>query len=370
MSVEGGSSAGAVGVGGIAALEATVPLARVELGRFSLDREGPVAPEALNTMAIVAKPISLVIQQAMDVAAAAWEAPQLNVPEVISEAESILAQARDRPVRPVLTETRPAVLTPIETIVHMYGISKAVVQNRPAPIAVPIDLVDVRPAIQTENTPLTQGVTRLEIAPQPQQTEEQKEAVEEKLIKENFQEKLEEEEIKEKRWPVEDEEVAAQRRQEIRQAVIKAKTEADRLGLKKIAGWLVAKFLPAEHAGNRSQVVKEKGPDGSYRETVEAIAGAGQLESEQQAQERFNEIVAAKKPVKYGKNGTPVGSEDVARVFKYHVVKPAASTYEIVTKRIKKKVPVPAGQVAQTQTEARVETSLEDYPDLAEVFKH
>lgn len=63
-----------------------------------------------------------------------------------------------------------------------------------------------------------------------------------------------------------------------------------------------------------------------------------------------------------------MAERDVARVFKYRAVKPPAAV-EIYTKRVvKKKVQVPVGQ-AVVETKPEPETSLADYPELAEVFQ-
>lgn len=318
----GGPSLGGIR-GGIADLEATVPLGRIG---FSIVNEGPVIPEALNTMAIVAKPMSSVIQQAVVPSGTRLNAidatTSLRNPDVSVKIATTFLDKLGTPRNdnvPILA-VEPFILPQLEpAVVPLVASSQTLV-------------LDVSPA------PLPQPLL---------QEQEVEEIVTEKITKEDTG-MVEEEEMVEERMYLEDKEASAQRRYEVKEAVGKAKAEADRLGLKKIAGWLVAKFLPAEHAGNRSQAVKEKGPDGSYQETVEAIAGAGQLESEEEAIEKFDKVVVAKKPVKYGENGTPVASEDVARVFKYHVVRPAVG-HEIVIKRS--------------------ETSLEDYPDLAEVFQ-
>lgn len=340
----GGPSLGGIR-GGIADLEATVPLGRIG---FSIVNEGPVIPEALNIMDIVAKPISpkilgeivfkpsqpLVIQQAvvpsgtrqaMEVAAAAWEVPSLNAADAIS----VLEQPKVAIVPNIIPAQMPDHLAQPEPVVAPHVVPRA------EPMV--LSWVEPAPALQVSPSPLPQPLL---------QEQEVEEIVTEKITKENTG-LVEEEGMVEERMYLEDEEASAQRRHEVKEAVGKTRAEADRLGLKKIAGWLVAKFLPSEHPGNRSQVVKEKGPDGSYQETVEAIASSGEFSSEEQAEKRLAEIVAEKKPVKNGKRGNPAKNEDVARVFKYHVVRPAV-THEIVVKRS--------------------ETSLEDDPELAEVF--
>lgn len=257
--------------------------------------------------------------------------PQLNAVDAISEAQSILSQARAIPleVRP-----EPAVKLDLPKIEAV----REVINWQGAPV--------LEPATKTESA----SVTR--VASQPQiesgvsfqtvqvssasnlQEQEAAEVIEEKVAVEDPNMSLEEEVLEDERFYLEDEQASDQRKYEIREAIKKAKGEADWLGLKKITGWLVAKFLPAEHEGNRSQVVKKKGPDGSYQETVEAIYSIGELESEPQAEVRFNEIVDEKSPVKKGKHGRRVGNEEITRVFKYHT-----------------------------------EPTIEDHPELAEVFR-
>lgn len=168
----------------------------------------------------------------------------------------------------------------------------------------------------------------------------------------------------ETRTYLEDEEVSKTRRFEIKEAVTKAKVEANRLGLKKITGWLVAKFLPAEHLGNRSQVIKETGPDGSYQETKESIVLSGEFSSEYEAIAKGDEIVREKKPVRFGKEGKKVSIKDVARVFKNRMFKDAGNHVEVVKRILKKKVQVPE-QLQPVKREKRIE----DYPVLAEVFQ-
>ncbi len=235
------------------------------------------------------------------------------------------------------------------------------------PMVMPWVLPQTRPAVEVQvaSRPVQSASPAVSPALEVQEVEE---LVEEKKEVKDSKESTEEEEIMERFLYIEDKEVSMERKHEIRQAIIKARFEADRLGLKKIAGWLVAKFLPAEHAGVRSQVVKKTGPDGSYEDTVKEIAQTGELESEEDAIRRFDLVVAEKKPVKNGKEGKPVEMEDIARVFKYRIFKPAP-VIEIVRSRVIRKrtqaIPVQAS-VAET----RLEKSLEELdPTLAGVFQ-
>ena len=296
---------------------------------------------------ILFKPLNepAVIQQAEAVAAIAWRASELPTPaQPVLQAESIQGIA--------VAE----VVNPAEVIM---------------PLVVPniVEFPKFQPQIQTktENRVSTAPVQTPAVLPQPAPVEQEvEEIVEEKVKKQKPEERREEDTETDSQMYLEDENASAQRRIEVKAAVTKASVEADRLGLKKLAGWLVARFLPGEHEGNRSQVVKKTGPDGSYQETVEAIAGVGDFESERKAVEKFDEIVADKKPVKYGKEGAPVANNDVARVFKYRIFRPAP-VHEIVIKRVKRqRMQVVPGR----ETEIKAEKSLEELdPILAGVFQ-
>lgn len=256
-------------------------------------------------------------------------------PEIIQEAAYwfVDVPAEERLVKPaevviLTTQAEPLIMPlPMPNILEYPG-----TRSVASPSGEPAPLVQEKTEVfgLTEPTPV--------IAPQPvlQLEYEETEIVTERKLQKKGEDNLEAEEIQETKLYLEDHEVSTVRRGEIREAVAKARAEAGRLGLKKIAGWLVAKFLPPEHEGNRSQVVKKTGPDGSYGETVEAIAGAGKFASEQQALERSNKIIAEKKPVKLGKEGTPVAGQDVARVFKYRMVKPVAAYTEVIKRMVKR----------------------------------
>ncbi|MBI2039516.1 hypothetical protein HYT18_00410 [Candidatus Microgenomates bacterium] len=170
---------------------------------------------------------------------------------------------------------------------------------------------------------------------------------------------------------VEDEEVSQQRRYEIREAIKKAKAEAVLDDVDELEGWRIVKFLPTEHEGDRSQIVKRRGPDGSLDETKEELVSR-KFDSEKEAQQVSDAIIAQKVPVKTAKEGKVVGYEDVARVFKYHFVKPRI-VHEVVTERIvkKKQTQQLGGQNLMpviTMEETKTESTLEDL-NLAEVFQ-
>ncbi len=381
MSVEGGLSVGGLGGGGVGAgvsrggFEKSGPgVFGPEVKRLSspLISEGPVARSFLENS------MTLAIGRLDPVQSGGVFVEDLSVQAAIAEAESIIAQAQNplKESNSVVEMKQPEYKLP-----SWQGIIPQT-EPRVAPMAVPNKLEYPspgvffypvpEPATKTEST--TQQAQTL-IIPEAIKAEEQvvEELVEEKVRKDT-KDSPEEEETRQSVRYLEDGQASGQRRHEIREAILKAAVEADRLGLTKIAGWLVAKFMPAEHVGNRSQVMKNSGPDGSYQETVEAIAAVGELESNEKAAEKLNKIVVEKKPVKYGKDGTPVAQADVARVYKYKsVIKPSSEAYETVYKRvIKKKDKITSDNTpaqVSLNNQSKPETSLKDYPALEEVFQ-
>lgn len=349
----------------------------------TINTGGTAAPSSLGEILFKSPSVPVVISQAETVAAAAWKANELPTPaQPVLEAESIQAIAEAVEPRMIKEATYwftdipgPRVIKPAEVIMPKI---EPMAMPMVAPLQVPniVEFPKPQPQIQTrtENRVSAAPTQASAVLPQPAPAEQEvEEIVEEKKERQKPKERLEEAEEIESQMYLEDENASAQRRIEVRTAVVKASLEADRLGWKNIAGWLVAKFLPGEHEGNRSQVVKKTGPDGSYQETIEAITGAGEFESGEKAVERFDGIVAEKKPVKYGKNGNPVGNIDIARVFKYRLIKPIQAYEEVVKRVIKKKVPVsqaPAPSVVTEKKEIKVEPNLQEIsPALAGVFK-
>ncbi len=230
--------------------------------------------------------------------------------------------------------------------------------------------------IQSQTSPSTSESPSIssdqeELEEKLEEVELKEKLTEEAEILEDPKESLEDEETKEKRVYLEDEPVSSQRKYEFRHALTKAKEFVIRLGLKKIPAWLVAKFIPAEHEGNRSQIVKKTGPDGSYQETVEAIADSGDFETENIALQKFSKIVAEKKPVKIGNNGDPINPEHIRRVFKYHLLKQDQPEIEVV-RRESKKVLVSvqkSSNVVLVKTAVKPESKITDFPGWAEALK-
>ncbi len=362
MSVEGGPSgaigagvAGPVMAGGLPGIVNEGPVRSLEGFRpmnasdiTTIDKGGTIAPE---------------------VAAKAWEAPELNAADAVSEAQSIIAQAQKhalgQPEATIVPNVIPAWIPDHLAQPQPVVVPQIVPQVEPAPI------LQVSPALEPARKTRVFNQVAHAIAPQPLlQEQEVEELVEEKVRVEDSTDSLEEEEEIEniKRKFVVDERALSQVVIELKVAARKAGVLAAKLGIK-ITGELISKFLPGQHQGNESEAVKGKGPDGSIPERQQSIEELGEFSSGVQAEEKVVKVAYEKPPIKIRSEGEPVKPEDVRRVFNDHVAKPAAVAYEIVTKRIvKKKVQVLAGPIAvESKT---VETSLEELsPELAEVFE-
>lgn len=377
MGIEGGFSVSAV-EGGLAGTSPVIGPASLSLGpAFGFGRvlgfgdiglivnEGPVSLSDLEaTMPI----------QTFNLNGEIKFAEHFSAEAAIAQAEAILSQVPAIPeigpgqliAEEVLTQAKEPLVWPYPQFIRPSW--EAII-----PALSPELNLESELGTKTENIFGTQSVRRAKtetvaaveqsVVPQTALEKEIEEILVQEMVEQNPKEDYKEQEDRESRFYLEDGEAAAQRRHEIREAIIKAKLEAGRLGLKAIAGWLVAKFLPAEHPGNRSQIVKEIGPDGSLQETVDAIASVGDLRSEEEAVKRLNVIVAEKKPVKLGKEGLPVTIADVSRVLKYRIFK-SVTAFEVVVKRVvKKKNPAPKDHQLDHS-----ETNLADFPQLAEVF--
>lgn len=287
---------------------------------------------------------------------------EFNTANVVAEAVGILPQAKI-PQPEVMPAPAWEVFAPIVAPLKAPNI-----------VEFPKPGITVSPALEPATGTQTKTENSISVLPQPVLEEKMEEIVEEKREKQEPKEVLEEEEAKERKIIVEDREVTAQRKLDIKAAIKKAKELIGQLGWKKITGILIAKFAPKEYAGVRSQLIKEQGPDGSYQETVEEIAGAGEFESVKTAQEKVDQVIAEKKPGKWGNNGIQLAFGHIARIFKYRILKPVQAYTEVVTRVVKKKVSVaqqtatPA--VASEKKEVKAETNLEELsPALAEVFQ-
>ena len=243
----------------------------------------------------------------------------------------------------------------------------------------------VQPKRSLERAVSTESSTKVVQLTQPEPVTSTQEQIieEEEVITEKKIEKAQEtefEEVEELRLKyLLDEEVSAQRVSEIDHAIEKAHNEAQQEAEKDdskeeekvIEGWRIIKFLPL-HIGLISQIVKHKGNDGSLDETVQDLASR-KFASVQEAKEQSKLIIFEKEPVKRGKEGKTVKEGSVERVLKYPFVRRGIPKEEVVARIVKKqKVQMFGGQpglvVAESAPQVK-ESSIEDYPDLAEVFQ-
>lgn len=281
----------------------------------TIDKGGTLTPSGLS-----------VIEQAKAVAAKAWEASELNVADAISEAQSIIAQAQT----PSAFARDSALITQNDREIESIVVPQVEPGVLPMQSPTPDYQLTSSTKPQTESRVYHQGAPV--VSPQPLLQEQ---GVEEIVTKEETG-MVEEEEIeKTRRKYVVDERALSQLVVEFKAAVRRARELAGKLGIK-ITGKLISKFLPGQHPGNESEAVKGKCLDGSILERQESIKEFREFSSDIQAEDKIVRVAYEKPPIKIRLEGEPVKEEDVARVFKPYVVKPAASTYEIVIRRIKK----------------------------------
>lgn len=369
--------------------------------------EGPVAPKFLeNTMPLSfneplgeiifnpfkSKEASLesevttpsVIQQAEEVAATAWK---------VSEPVSVVAQAEGIAVRAwETTEPKVKMLKQVfdreiqtESVQYdLVPVSEPTIARFSEPAPLPGVKVRTQPAsavsVGTENKVVTR-VIRTTSTPTQREVYSQQIMEEKKVVKENKKEdkpqakKSEKESVVKVKF-VEDTQVSEQRRGAIRTAIKKAKAWAQTLGLRGITGRLVARHLPKEYWESeeyRSEIVKGKGVDETVKLTAKSIEiDANEYQSDEQA-EGLVEKVKNYRPVKKGE-GQPVTVEEVRQVLEGKEVESlkTQTPAEIVVRRLVRKSEIVKGEQAVTvATEEKVEsseTSLKDFPALAEVF--
>lgn len=170
---------------------------------------------------------------------------------------------------------------------------------------------------------------------------------------------------------VEDSEVAQARLFEIREAIGKARIEADTDGSSEIEGWRIKEKLLSQ--GRRSGILEEDDPegslpDGSRVETIDELA-VQNYKSEEEAIQKSKALVSEKKPVKRARFGNSVAQKAVDIVKKYF---PFGKRWagEIATRIIRRKTEISGRnlQAITVKTEEVVERKIEDNPALAGVF--
>lgn len=372
MSVEGrGVSAG--GGVGISVGPAVGP--SVGIGSIIVN-EGPVAPAFLeNTMPLTLnsfkplgeiifnpEPKPAVLAQVEQVAATAW-----NVSEpvsVIQQAEEVAARAWEA-TEPKVQSIGYPVLN------HVLDKEKAVV-----PV---IEWTPIPNVIQVQKTKTVYQQASAVAIPSPQEKLVEQIVAEEEIDVKDREEKRmaasEEEEIESIRLKnVVDVPVSEQREHEIEQATDKAEAEAIAEGIEGIEGWRIVKFLPHQHPGNESGIIRNTGlRDGSLDETEQELA-AKKFVSKTEVKQRAAAIVSKEKPpVKQDRDGQLVKDQDVARVFKHNIFKshPAKEVVLRIVKKRKVEVVEEVGQPAQVVTDViaqKVEEPTIGDLGLSEVF--
>lgn len=349
MGVEN-SPSGAIGAGVAGSVAARGFSSIVNEGPFRGSLEGfrPMNASDINTIdkgGTIAPNRPSVVEQAEAVAAKAWEASEPLVPaEVVSQAQVLISQAQTKTVWMTDHFTQP----------------KSVVIAQAEPMVLP--WVEPAPALQVSPSPLPQPLLK---------EQEVEEIVTEKITKEETG-MVEEEEIEKiRRKYVVDERALSQVVVEFKAAVRKARELAGKLGIK-ITGKLISKFLPGQHPGNESEAVKGKSPDGSIPDRQQSVEELGELSLDTQAEDKVVKVAYEKPPIKIRSEGEQVRDVDIQRVYQYHLTKPKPVTEVVVRIVKKKKLISQSGQEAvETPVWTQVsENKIEDYPDLAEVFKH
>lgn len=330
MSVEGGSigSIGAVSAGPSIGPSIGSISGRGFEGRGgfspSFVNEGPVAPAFLeNTMPltlnkfnpigeIIFNPATSVLNQAEEVAAAAWE--NSEPVSVIQQAEQVAEKAWEvwKPEgRMVQFKAEPIVPSEADRI-QVIRVLEATTQAGIKPEVSKKWVVNALPVTQAQARPDSQAQTWTETI---QQVVEQQEVIEEEKNDQQLETSKKEQSREIRRRYVVDDKALSQIVVEVKAAVVKAKEVAVKLGIR-LTGLLVDKFLPGQHPGNESEVVKGKGPDGSIPERKEAIKAHGEFSSELEAENTAVRIAYEKPPVAIRPDGQPVSTEDIYRVYK------------------------------------------------------
>lgn len=335
MSIEGGGPSGiGGGVGGSA-----MP-GGIEAGGFvagPIIKEGPVGLADLKAtvpwQAELPKPLGEIrFEQSVQV-----DTGLLSEDAVVAEAEAIISQAQ-KPQLMQVTE----VATPFSAIPRVANEPGPILQVEPSifpgawpriePVVVPNDLeypqpqvvaspsVEpfVQPGLQLKDQVFNEARPIILTQPALEEQEIQEEVISERIAEKQIDIVNEKVEDQMKKFVV-DKPTLAQRLQEVRQAIQKAKPEAERLGYgRKIIGWIIEQFLPPAHPGNMSRVVRPEGPDGTIPIIKEAIKAKAEFDSEEDVQSE----VLNNRPVSTEEDGEPVSDEEVRKVFQDRIVKP------------------------------------------------
>lgn len=274
---------------------------------------------------------------------------------------------------------------PVTVRQPLFGLDEVIARPKSTTLSRPGILVEEKPILVTKARvqPQVESRASSELVQTIATPIPQKQEVEELVEEKQLVDKQEEQEVNTKNSEeaeefrlkiVEDELVSEQRRVEIKGAIKKAFEAAENLGLSTVVARIAAKFLPSEHEGNRGQIVKKKGPDGTLTDTVEAISTDDrEFNSRQEAEQALLPLVDQFRPAKRAKEGKTLSLEEVLRTFKHHLIKPKIAVEIIVQRIIKKRIQVLSYQPTLVETvkeeiKPQTENSLEDL-NLTEVFQ-
>lgn len=391
-------------LGGLSPLGKVGPSMESGLGHGlgNIVREGPVGPnfKLENTMPLAINrfnPIGeirfnhvpSILEQAENVAATTWKATEPakeNVPvagEAIIHGIFIEAFAPSKPdSAPIVSDLTPAHRMSVPNVDLKLGVLPDVIQVQKTQAALKdVGMVDLSQNVANQLVPdAKEAYQRSQIKPEPipqpvlvEKTEKKEEVAEDNKTEERNH-ISQQQEVKSLRLKhVEDSEVSQARLFEIREAIRKAKIEADIDGSSEIKGSGIKELLSQ---GRRSGILDEDDPqgsipDGSRVETIDELA-VQNYKSEEEAIQKSKALVSEKKPVKRAKHGNSVAKEAVDRVRKY-IRFGRSRAGEIAARIIKRKVEISSDrnnvQPVTVRTEEVVERRIEDNPALAQVFK-
>lgn len=332
--------------------------------------EGLPSPAILADMYTIVDNVNLRGSERFDVGIG----QPLNPADAVLEAESILAQARIRPLTKEGVVAEAEHRLGAEPIVQMYGRGDASVQVESAALpktepvyapfleSAPRLITKLDAAVQHSVTiPQVETKTQAEARVFSQPTQEVATSTHEQEIEElveqevvaanNDQSQLKDEQgelvqqLKVQR--IVDKSVIQQRVKEIVEAATKAKSESDLIGSEKegkedeIEGKDIIKHLPSQHKGNRSgelNIVDPQGKllDGTWLLMVKKIAKA-KFTTLKEVMVKAPKIVEEDVPVTQGE-GQPVKDEDMAKVYKQQKgkVPPAQEVFRRVIRMVKR----------------------------------
>lgn len=290
--------------------------------------------------------------------------PQLRAADVIAEAEAIISRAQRKPIK--ISEWTGNL---VRVIANPFGAPKVE--------AVPQSIVQKRAENKATSRIVRTTSTPTLSVQQTEQVLEEKKILTERERQEKPQTKRREKQSMTKIKIVEAVEVTQLRRLAISEAARKIKEVAEKRGEKVvITGKILKRFLSGEFWKYISPLVGRGGYDGTIPLTLNAIENnPTEYTSLEQAQTELSKPVTEHIPLQKGEGGRLATVEEVREVLegKEKEAIKSQTPAEMVVRRLARKSEVIRGeQVVTAVTEEKIEsaeTSLKDFPALAEVFQ-